>query len=157
MTNSMNQEDSTQKFDNKRGTKKAFIKPKNMLCDNEKEFHNSRKFLDLTDNSWNDPLLAKSRNPNITDSFLNNCRHDKTELVLTLHDNKSEKGIIVGFDNQALTVYNPDKKQFLVMRSGIIMITPLHPVNYIFKGSYRPEIISDPLSVNYPDKPEYLF
>lgn len=86
-------------------------------------------------NPGNGPSRMKINS--MQDSFLNNCRHDRTILEISLVDSTKETGVIVGFDVNTLIMENSEKFQFLIMKSAVIKIKPTRFVNYIFNDNYK--------------------
>lgn len=122
------------------------------LPDFEKEFHHSMKFNGNSSNTWNDSPMSKQRTVNITDSFMNSCRHEKTEITVTLSDNTEEEGIIVAFDHSSIIMNNNMNMQFLIMRNCILKIVPMQDVDYIFKENYNSIVKNDRDFIDYSGK-----
>ncbi len=98
-------------------------------------------------------LPSRARILNITDSFINHCRHNKIDVAVHLCDNSKERGIIIAFDQSSIVLTSGFTGQFLVMRSAIIKITPIKSVNYIFKVVH-PASVNDVRSYyEYPAAP----
>lgn len=85
-------------------------------------------------NNFNVPKIKIN---SMQDSFLNNCRHDRTIVEVGLSDHTTEKGYIVGFDMNTIIMENDDKYQYLIMKSAITKIKPIKSVNYIFNSNYK--------------------
>lgn len=87
--------------------------------------------------SYNSAGPSRMKFNSMQDSFLNNCRHDRAVIEISLIDNTKEKGVIVGFDVNTIIMENELRYQFLIMKSAIVKIVPLKSVNYIFNDNYR--------------------
>jgi host factor-I protein len=88
-------------------------------------------------NSPNDSYRNKDRTVNMQDSFINNCRHNNIKVDIYCMNNQVESGRIVAFDSQTIIMSNESSKQYLVMKSAIVMIKPLEDVDYIFNIDHR--------------------
>ena len=120
----------------------------------EKEFHSDMRNYE----SYTNPLYEHSIKPrslNIQDSFLNNCRHEKTKVKVTLSNSIDETGIIVAFDSWAIIMNNETSSQFLIMKSAIQKIVPIRSVNYIFNDIHRPYISDGKICIDYTGDPRY--
>lgn len=106
-----------------------------VLNENEFDFH-QRQSYSVSDDPINNNV-SKIKMNSMQDSFLNNCRHDRAVIDISLVDNTSETGIIVGFDVNTIIMENEQKYQFLIMKSAIIKIKPVKFVNYIFNDNYK--------------------
>ncbi len=111
------------------------------LKENEQKFHQSQYVPKIDEpsipsaNYNNGPSRMKINS--MQDSFLNNCRHDRAVIEISLVDHTKEKGVIVGFDVNSIIMENEQKYQFLIMKSAIIKIIPTKFVNYIFNDNYK--------------------
>ncbi|MHB1452569.1 MAG: RNA chaperone Hfq [Saccharofermentanales bacterium] len=122
---------------------------RNNLPDIEKEFHYSMNFDRYSTKSCHDQTIHKQRAVNITDSFINSCRHERTELTVTLSDNTEEAGIIIAFDHSCIIMNNNITMQFLIMRNCIVKIVPMSDVDFIFRDSYNTTFKNDKEFINY--------
>lgn len=111
------------------------------LKDDEMKFHQSQNQRhEYTPSApYSNPGIGSSRMKinSMQDGFLNNCRHDRTVLEISLVDSTVETGVIVGFDVNTLIMENEEKYQYLIMKSAIIKIKPTKFVNYIFNDNYK--------------------
>lgn len=114
------------------------------LKEDEMKFHQSQNHTHHQNSSIQSMPFANSNSGpsrmkinSMQDSFLNNCRHDRTVIEISLVDQTREIGVIVGFDVNTLIMENEDKYQFLIMKSAIIKIKPTKFVNYIFNDNYK--------------------
>lgn len=120
------------------------------LKDYESEFHlaqninqhvnpipQNNNITNSTNNYNNNINSPKIKINSMQDSFLNNCRHDRTIIEVSLSDRTIEKGYIVGFDMNTIIMENDDKYQYLIMKSAITKIKPIKSVNYIFNSNYK--------------------
>jgi RNA chaperone Hfq len=110
-----------------------------VLNENELDFHQRQSF-SVSDDSINtmpNNNVSKIKMNSMQDSFLNNCRHDRAVIDISLVDKTNETGIIVGFDVNTIIMENEQKYQFLIMKSAIIKIKPIKFVNYIFNDHYK--------------------
>ncbi len=113
-------------------------KSSNSLKDEETSFHKTQK--DIYNSKYNQSENynhAKSKPFSIQDAFLNNCRHEKIEVSVSLTNSTNESGIIIGFDSNVIILANGNGCQFMIMKSGIIIIKPVKSVNYIFNDLYK--------------------
>lgn len=102
---------------------------------NQKQNHSTSQ--NTNESGVNNYNTAKFKSNSMQDSFLNNCRHEKTEIEIKMLDRSIEKGIVVGFDNNTIIMENKESLQYLVMKNAISTIKPVKFVNYIFNDVYR--------------------
>jgi len=127
----------------KEKTSKPYKSSIELLKESETSFHESQKFQPQhnNNNSYNNSFDSNNQSRmkinSMQDSFLNNCRHDRTIIEISMINNTIEIGTIVGFDVNTLIMENEDKYQFLIMKSAIVKIKPTKFVNYIFNDSYK--------------------
>lgn len=111
------------------------------LREDEMKFHQSQNHRHeyASSAAYSNPGTGFSRMKfnSMQDGFLNNCRHDRTVLEISLVDSTVETGVIVGFDVNTLIMETEEKFQYLIMKSAIIKIKPTKFVNYIFNDNYK--------------------
>lgn len=76
--------------------------------------------------------MSKSVSMNLQDVFLNQLRRDRTPLTIYLTNGFQLKGIIKGFDNFVIVIEMEGRQQ-VVYKHAISTISPMKPVNLIFK------------------------
>ncbi|MFO7636976.1 MAG: RNA chaperone Hfq [Clostridia bacterium] len=82
--------------------------------------------------------MAKSISMNLQDVFLNQLRRDRVGVVVFLVNGFQLRGFIKGFDNFVI-VLEIEGKQQVVYKHAISTISPVQPINMIFKEEKKEE------------------
>ena len=74
---------------------------------------------------------------NIQDAYINTCRHEKREVIISLFEKSDEQGYILAFDEKTLILRNNEQFELCIMKSGIIMIRTVKRSSIIFGNDIR--------------------
>jgi len=80
-------------------------------------------------------MSSKFSRNNIQDAYINSCRHENSEVIISLSDNKpDERGYIIAFDENTLIIRNNKCNQILIMKSSIVTIRTVKCLSIIFNN-----------------------
>mgnify|MGYP002623131466 CR=1 FL=1 len=82
-------------------------------------------------------MSIKFNKNSIQDAYINSCRHENSEIIVSLSNNSSERGYVVAFDEGSLVIRNDNDSQILIMKSSIITIKTISGLNFIFNTKIK--------------------